>query len=211
VKFSALSASEQRTIKWAIIILLPFVVYLLGVRPYRTALADAQDRLTSERAALARERGAVATARRNPELQHMTDSSLHAMEPRLFEGTDDVIASSDLAAYVGELARANHVWIQDAATRTATSTTPGVRNLHVELRGESDLRGIMAFLDALEHGDKLVRVDRIDVSRGLSGPGNEQAETLTLAATISGYAMGNLNVTATPGIRTLPAATTVQP
>jgi hypothetical protein len=211
VKFSALSASEQRTIKWAVIILLPFAIYLLGVRPYRTALADAQDRLDTERTALARERGAVATARRNPELQHMTDSSLHAMEPRLFEGTDDVIASSDLAAYVGELARANHVWVQDAATRTATSTTPGVRNLHVELRGESDLRGIMAFLDALEHGDKLVRVDRLDVSRGLSGPGNEQAETLTLAATISGYAMGNLNVTAAPGVRMAPAASAVQP
>ena len=141
----------------------------------------------------------------------MTDSSLHAMEPRLFEGTDDVIASSDLSAYVGELARAHHVWVQDAATRTATSTTPGVRNLHVEIRGESDLRGILAFLDALEHGDKLVRVDRLDISRGLSGPGNEQAETLTLAATISGYAMGNLNVSASAVPRIAPGANAVTP
>ncbi len=211
MKFSALSASEQRTIRLALVVLVPVLIYILGVRPYRTALATAQDRLVVERASLARERGAVATARRNPELQHMTDSSLKAMEPRLFEGTDDVIASSDLAAYVGELARANHVWVQDAATRTATSTTPGVRNLHVELRGESDLRGTMAFLDALEHGDKLVRVDRLDISRGLSGAGNEQAETLTLTATISGYAMGNLNATGSPATRPLPAAAAVRP
>ena len=211
MKFSALSASEQRTIKWALLVLLPFAIYLLGVRPYGVALGEARDRLASERALLARERGAVAMARRNPELQHLTDSALRAMEPRLFEGTDDVIASSDLAAYVGELARAHHVWVQDAATRTASSATPGVRSLHVELRGESDLRGIIAFLDALEHGDKLVRIDRLDISRGLSGPGNEQAETLTLGATISGYALGNLNVLPSPALRVAPAASKVKP
>jgi Type II secretion system (T2SS), protein M subtype b len=210
MKSVSLSAGERRTIMRSVMLLLPFAIYFLGVKPYRKTYADAQERLATERDALARERGAVATARRNPELQHMTDSSLKAMEPRLFEGTDDVIASSDLSAYVGEVARANHVWVQDGATRTATSTTPGVRTLHVEVRGESDLRGILSFLDALQHGDKLVRIDRLDISRGLSGAGNEQAETLTLAATISGYALGNLNVPPSP-LRAAPASIGVKP
>ncbi|MES1259449.1 MAG: GspMb/PilO family protein [Gemmatimonadota bacterium] len=187
------------------------MLFRFGIVPYRAALADAREQVAVQRDALSRERGAIATAQRNPALQQMTDSSLRAMEPRLFEGSDDVIASSDLAAYVGEVARNHHVWIQDAATRTATSTTPGVRTLHVELRGESDLRGILAFLDALDHGDKLVRVERLDVARGLSGPGNEQAETLTIAATISGFAMGNLNLPASPGTRVAPAGNGVKP
>lgn len=200
-----LSAKDRRAITIGAIILLPFAVFLWGVRPYRAAIADAQDRLAVERDALARERGAVLTAQRNPALQQMTDSVMHLMEPRLFEGSDDVIASSELAAYVGDLARGHHVWVQDAATRTATSATPGVRTLHVEIRGESDLRGILTFLDAMERGDKLVRIERLDISRGLSGPGNEQAETLTLAATVAGYAMGNLSTSSAASLRAAPA------
>ncbi len=205
-----LSAKDRRALRLGAMAL-PVLLLLLAIRPYRAALADAQDRLATEREALSRERGAVLTAQRNPALQQMTDSVLHVMEPRLFEGTDDVIASSGLAAYVGDVARARHVWVQDAATRPTTSTTTGVRTLHVEIRGESDLRGILSFLDALEHGDKLVRVERLDVSRGLSGPGNEQAETLTISATIAGYAMGNLNVPPAPGARVAPAANVVKP
>jgi hypothetical protein len=211
MKFAAISAKERRTVTWAVLIILPFAIFRFGVVPFQKALSDTRDRIVTEREALARERGAVATAQRNPALQQMTDSTLRAMEPRLFEGTDDVIASSDLAAYVGGVARGNHVWVQDAATRTATSTTPGVRTLHVEIRGESDLRGILSFLDGLEHGDKLVRIERLDISRGLSGVGNEKAETLTLNATISGYAMGNLNAPASPAARISPVASTGKP
>ena len=205
-----LSAKDRRALRLGAIAL-PVLLLALAIRPYRAALADTQDRLATEREALSRERGAVLTAQRNPALQQMTDSVLHVMEPRLFEGTDDVIASSGLAAYVGDVARARHVWVQDAATRPTTSTTTGVRTLHVEIRGESDLHGILSFLDALEHGDKLVRIERLDVSRGLSGPGNEQAETLTISATIAGYAMGNLNVSPSPGARVAPAANVVKP
>ena len=45
----------------------------------------------------------------------------------------------------------------------------------------------------------------------LSGPGNEQAETLTIAATISGFAMGNLNVAASPTTRVAPVTNAVKP
>jgi hypothetical protein len=211
MKGPALSAKDKRTLTIGALLLIPALLWRFGVVPYRASLDDMRDRLTTERDALSRERGAVLTAQRNPALQRMTDSALHVMEPRLFEGTDDVIASSGLAAYVGDVARGRHVWVQDAATRPATSTTAGVRTLHVEIRGESDLRGILTFLDALEHGDKLVRIERLDVSRGLSGPGNEQAETLTISATIAGYAMGDLNVVPSPGARIAPAANAVKP
>lgn len=185
-----ISAKERLLMIRAAMVVAPVLIYLRGVVPYRAALADARDQLVVEQEALARERGAVATAKRNPELQHLTDSVLHAIEPRLFSGRDDVVTSSELAAYLGDLAFDNHVWMQDASTRPVTSTAAGVRTLHVEIRAESDFQGILSFLQALEHGDKFVRVERIDLSRGLSAPGNENAETLLLSATISGYALG---------------------
>jgi hypothetical protein len=211
VKLPAISAKDRRILGIGALILIPALIIKFGVIPYRASLADMKDRVATERDALSRERGAILTAQRNPALQQLTDSVLHAMEPRLFEGSDDVMASSELAAYVGDLARAQHVWVQDASTRTTTSTTGGVRTLHVEIRGESDLRGVLSFLGALERGGKLVRIERLDVSRGLSGAGNEQAETLTISATIAGYAMGNLNAPAQPGIRMSPVANGVKP
>ncbi len=76
-----LSAKDRRALKWGAMAL-PVLLLALTIRPYRAALADAQDRLATERDALSRERGAVLTAERNPALQQMTDSVLHVMEPR---------------------------------------------------------------------------------------------------------------------------------
>src|SRR5581483_3969510 len=107
------------------------------------------------------------TARRNPQLQHIADSAMRVMRPRLFEGKDDVMASAELASYLGEVAQRVRVWLQDASTRPATPAAQGggVRSLHVEIRAESDLQGALMFLQALELGDKLIRIDRLDISR----------------------------------------------
>lgn len=199
------SPSERKAISRGLMIVVPALLYVWGVLPYRAALTEARERLAVEQEALARERGAVATAQRNPELQHLTDSVLRAIEPRLFEGRDDVMTSSELAAWLGDVAFDSHVWMEDASTRPVTMNTAGVRTLHVEIRGESDFRGVLSFLQNLEQGDKFVRVERLDISRGLNGVGNENAETLLLSATIAGYALGGgsgvppVKVPATPG------------
>lgn len=193
-----LNARDRRAMLIGALVLSPGLLFIWGVRPYEAALSAARDDLATERATLSRERGALATAHSNPELQQLTDSALQVVEPKLFEGHDDVIASAQLASYLGDLARRNHVWLQDAATRPATATTPGVRTLHVDLRAETDFQGLLAFLDALDRGDKLVRVERLDVSRGFGSAGNQEAETLTITATVAGYAMGGESPVAPP-------------
>ncbi len=184
-----LTTRDRRAMLVGALVLAPGLLFIWAVRPYRTALASARDDLATERATLSRERGALATAHRNPELQQLTDSAAQAVQSRLFEGRDDVIASAQLASYLGDVARRSQVWLQDAATRPATTSTPGVRTLHVDLRAETDFQGLLTFLDALDHGDKLVRVERLDVSRGFGNTDNQGAETLTVTATIGGYAL----------------------
>jgi len=186
-----ISPKERTAIGRGMMIVVPALLYVWGVLPYRAALTEARERLAVEQEALARERGAVATAQQNPELQHLTDSVLHAIEPHLFEGRDDVMTSSELAAYLGDVAFDSHVWMEDASTRPVTMSTTGVRTLHVEIRAESDFQGVLSFLQALEQGDKFVRIERLDISRGLNGVGNENAETLLLSATFAGYALGS--------------------
>jgi hypothetical protein len=188
MKWSTMSARDRRAVTLGAVVLLPGLLFVWGVRPYQAALTDARDQLATERAALAREKAAIATARQNPRLQHAADSAMRAMGPRLFEGKDDVMASAELASYLGDVAKKSRVFLQDAATRAATRTPEGVRNLHVEIRAESDVQGAMRFLQALERGDKLVRVDRIDISRSARAD-EKDAETLSIAATISGFAV----------------------
>ena len=195
MKWSTMSSRDRRAVKLGAIILLPALLFIWGVRPYRAALADARDQLATERATLARERAAIETARQNPQLQHVADSAMRAMRPRLFEGKDDVMASAELASYLGEVASDTRVWLQDASTRPSLSPTDGVRTLRVDIRGESDLLGALMFLQALERGQKLVRVDRLDISRSARSE-DEDVETLTIAATISGFAVNDSTATA---------------
>src|SRR6185295_17258470 len=96
MKWSTMTSRERRTVTIGALVLLPALLYIWAVRPYQTALSEAREQLLTERATLARERAAIATARQNPELQHIADSAMRAMRPRLFEGKDDVMASSEL-------------------------------------------------------------------------------------------------------------------
>lgn len=190
MRWSTLSAREGRTVIVGASIAGAGLFFVWGVRPYRAALADARETLSIESAALARERAAVAAARQNPRLLQLTDSAMRATRPRLFEGKDDVMASADLASYIGDVARRSRVWMQDAATRPAVAGPDGTRELRVEIRAESDLLGALMFLQALERGEKLVRIDRLDLVRSRR-LGESDVEAIAITATISGFAAGD--------------------
>jgi hypothetical protein len=193
-----MSPSDRRALTLGAAIVLPSLFFVFGVKPYRAALADVQQQLTVEREAFSRERAAVSAAKRNPEMQHVADSAMQAMAPRLFTGRDDVMASAEVATYLGDVARASHVWLQDASTRPATALDGGVRALHVEIRGESDLRGILEFVKSLESGGKFIRVQRLDVSAQPGRSDQPGTETLALSASIVGYAIPDPSTSASP-------------
>jgi hypothetical protein len=157
-----------------------------------------QQQLATESDAFARERAAVSAAKRNPQMQHVADSAMQAMSPRLFTGRDDVMASAEVASYLGEVARSSHVWLQDASTRPATALDGGVRALHVEIRGESDLRGILEFVKSLEGGSKFIRIQRLDISTQPGRSDQPGTETLALSASIVGYAIPDQPAAASP-------------
>jgi len=190
MKWSTLSARERRTVIVGTAVVGAGLFFVWGVRPYRASLTEARDALATETAALARERAAVASAQQNPRLMQATDSAMRALRPRLFEGKDNVMASAELASYLGDAARRTRVWMQDAATRPATDGPDGTRALRVEIRAESDLLGALMFLQALERGDKLVRVDRLDLVRSERSR-DAESEAIAITATISGFAVGD--------------------
>ena len=135
------------------------------------------------------QRAAVSAAQRNPGMQQLADSLMRAMSPRLFAGRDDVIATAELVSHLGAVAEEHNVWLQNATTRPAEVGEAGVRTLHVALRAESDLEGLLRFLQALEHGDKLLRVDRLDISIAAGSFVADGVEPVSISASIMGYAI----------------------
>jgi len=184
-----MSASDRRALMLGALVIVPSLFFVFGVKPYLAALSDVRQQLAVEREAYAREAAAVSAAELNPRMQHVADSTMQAMAPRLFGGPDDVMASAEVATWLGGVARASHVWLQDASTRPATALDGGVRALHVEIRGESDLRGILGFVSSLEHGDKFISVQRLDISTQPGRADQPGTETLALSASIVGYAI----------------------
>lgn len=185
-----MGAKDRRAITLGLSVVIPALFFVWGVKPYLAALSDARQQLTIEREALARERAAIDAARKNPKLRQTADSAMRVMKPRLFEGRDDVMASAELASYLGDVARTSHVWLQDAATRPAVQAPGGVRALRVEMRAESDLRGVLAMLHELELGTKFVRIDRLDISRVTRVGAQDSSEALAVSATVTGFAIG---------------------
>lgn len=186
--FADMSSRDRRAVTWGAVVLVPALLFVFGIKPWLASLDDMRQQVATERDALARERSAIAAAREHPQLQQRADSAMRMTVPRLFVGRDDVMASAELATYLGDVARASRVWLQDAATRPATVLPSGVRSLRVEVRGESDLRGILSMLRALEAGSKLVRVDRLDIARVNRGV-DDDSETLSLSATVTAFAL----------------------
>jgi len=185
----SVSPRERRMLRLAAMILVPSLGYVYGVKPYMESLDAMRDQVIIEQSALARERALVASHMQDPDLLHNAGVAASKTAPLLFEGRDDVIASAGLAAYVTEKAEDSRVHLQQAATRPTVLSAAGVRMLRIEIRGESDLEGILHFLNALETGKKLVRFDKLDISQAPGRRMEEQGfQTLTLAATVSGFA-----------------------
>lgn len=78
--------------------------------------------------------------------------------------------------------------MEDANTRPSSTSPEGIRTLRVEVRGESDIQGVTTFIHNLEAGNKLVRVDRLEISRVPGLEDKNGFETLSIAATVSGFA-----------------------
>jgi hypothetical protein len=189
----ALTASERRTITIGLIAVVPSLLWIFGVRPYREALAEAREEVTTQRDLLARELALLEDAERYPMAYRSADSALLRVAPRLFDESDDVLATARLTSYVAGQALASRVLLQEAEARPAQRSRDGVRRLQVQISAESDTEGMLRFLNALERGGKLIVVDKIALNREERSQmkGKPPVAVLSLTATVSGFALAD--------------------
>ncbi|HSU15695.1 type II secretion system protein GspM [Longimicrobium sp.] len=154
---------DRRTIALGMAFVVPALLWSLVLAPYLHALSAAKAKLRDEQGLLRRELELLAQARSFPTAFGDGAKKLLAVAPRLTGGNDDAAAGAAVAGYVRSLARmggANVTRVDPAPVRDAGG---GITALPVAVTGEADLEGLMTFLQMLENGPKLVRVDELKI------------------------------------------------
>lgn len=186
----ALSSRDRRALRLGALLVAPVLAWNMAAKPYIAALRSTREDVRVQRDLLARELDLLAAARRYPSALTHAEQSLASAASRMFTGPDDVSATAALAHYVSDQARKARVVVQQVETRNSEQIGHGLAGLDMSLRAEGDVEGIVTLLRRLESGSKLVRVEQITVERGptRADAGSPEAEALSIAATIRGYA-----------------------
>lgn len=191
-----LAPRDRRAVLVGAWVLLPVLIATLVLRPWAIAASEGRSSTTRERELLLRERALLAEAPGDSERLRLASLALADDAPRLFAGAEAVTASAELARYVMTQAVVSGLVVRQAETQTVLDdgarTAPTARAdssaevLRVAMRASGDVGAVVRFLRQMEDGPRLIRVERIGISRGLAG--TSEAGTLTLTATLAGLA-----------------------
>lgn len=182
-----LSRRDRRALRIAAAVLLPAVVYGAILRPLRSDLMRLEQELDRERDLYRRE---LELRRQGPDFEsvfRLSAERLLRLSPRLFGGPDPVTASADLVAYTTGLAARHRVFVQRSEPEPPAAESEGVLLLRVELRGVSDLAGVMAWVGALHRGEKLLRLTELSLIPAAIGNATGDAGLLAVTAVVEGF------------------------
>ena len=196
------SPREWRTIALGLLVGLPILAYRVVYLPYRAALTEGKEQLESQRDLMSRELAMLAETDKYPVAYRTADSSLRRTIPRLFDDPNDELATAQLASYVANQAVTSRVFLHEAITRTSHRSPEGIRTLEVDIKAESDLEGILRFLESLERGPKLIVTERLEItpSERPAERGRPALPILMLVATVRGYALTDTGIATRPPI-----------
>lgn len=185
--WAGLSDRDRRAIRWGALLLAPALLWTLAVSPWLDAVQDRRDRLEARRALHRAELDLLASADAYPEAVRTGARRLARAAPRLLEGPGEGVAAAALTQLVEDRARAARVHLTGTSPRPPTRVDADLTALALEVTGESDLQGILAFLGGLERGNgKLLRAGELRIrSRGAGRSG--ETEALGFRVLVTGY------------------------
>lgn len=186
----SLSPRDRRALKWGGGVAALALVFAFGLKPYLRALTETRDELSVQRDLLTRERAVLNASTRLPAALQQSRSALAERSTPLFDGLDELSATSDLSDLISKSALENRVLVQQLDTRKAEPLQEGMMALAVDVRAEGDFEGVLRFLNSLDRGNKLIRVSALTLTRmdRSVAPGAPDTEVLAVSGTMTGYA-----------------------
>jgi hypothetical protein len=177
---SRLAPRDRRAILLGLVVMLPAVIYFLGLKPYRAALEGIKDRVAAEREALERELDFLNSADSLSRELERAAARAGEHEGSLVQAVSGVLAEAELTDFLESAAFSSRVLLEEirgGELGREEEPPAGLAVIRLHLRGESDLEGVLNFLDAIEKSRLLLRIRGLalepEVSR--SAPEDGQA------------------------------------
>jgi len=176
---SGLNSRDRRAILLGLGILLPAAAYVLGWKPYRVALEDVRDRVAAEQELLARELEVMESSGSLPEEIRQARAEAEVYEDRLVQAESGVLAEAELTGLLESSAFRSRVLLEEirgGELGRGEEPPPGLSVVRLHLRGESDLEGVLTFLDEIEKSRLLVRIRGLALEPEVARPESEDEE-----------------------------------
>ncbi len=157
----AMAPRDRRALLLGAAVLLPALLWVLAVRPYRAALAEVRDRTEGERALLVRELELLASEGRLSSALAQAEAAADAVEDRVLRAPSLVLAEGELTRLLEEAASRSRVLLEEirgGELARGEEPPPGLAVVRLHLRGESDMEGVLTFLDEMEGSPLLLRI-----------------------------------------------------
>jgi hypothetical protein len=161
-----LKPRDARALMLGAAVLVPSLLYVGVIAPEWRLLMAQRAQLSAASDSLAHERKLMMEI---PELQkrHAQMVAWLTNEARrLFDGTDDISATSGLTEYVTRAASQSGVSIRQTETHPSVPVTGALRALRLDVQVDGNTRSVLTFLKLIENGNRLVRVGRLVVGHG---------------------------------------------
>ena len=178
---SALAWRDQRALWIGALIIVPVLAWRAAVMPLAAWLEGTDARVEAMAGLLAREQALLRDGPRLPGELATARRLLAGESAHLFTGTDTVGATAALAAWVLGTARVAGLTDVSAQSAPPVPVPGGLLGVQADVRASCDTRALVAWLTAIENGQRLVALERLDVAANGDG-------SLTLTARVRGIA-----------------------
>jgi hypothetical protein len=193
-----LSHRDRRALLLGAAVLVPALLWIVVVRPYRDALVGVRERIAAEQALLAREESLIAGEETLPQAIDVALAGAERAERRLVSAANATLAEAELTDYLESAAARSRVLLEElrgvSPGRDSTSVE-GVQPIRLSASGESDLSGVTSMLRRIEDGALLVRVSELSIEPILERPRGERRQSVG-AARPTGYVRFNMIIEA---------------
>jgi hypothetical protein len=176
---SGLSPRDRRAILLGLAAVVPALAYAFGVRPYARALGDVRDRVAAEGELLARELALLESAPGLPEATRRAEEAASRAEDRILRAPSPILAEETLTDFLEHSAVGSRVLLEEirgGELARGEEPPPGLGIVRLHLRGESDLQGILTFLNEIEKSRLLLRVRGLALEPEVARPESGDAE-----------------------------------
>lgn len=182
---------DRRALVLGALILVPGLIWILGVRPYRASVAGLQDRIAAEQDLLQRERSLLESG---PQLRASLAAATEeagSAGRRLVVASNQPLAETAVAEALEDAALESRVLLLELRTvsfRPEVSPPGGTTAFRLAVSGEGDFEGLLAFLRRIETHPLLLRIAGVTVDPVPADDGEGTSGVVEFGMVIEGFA-----------------------